>query len=170
MLNPRLGFCHHALGVALHSQGRLLESIAAYRRAIELQSDFADTHYLMGTALDETGERAEAISCYQQALALCPDFPEALGELGAIFVVSGEIERGAALLSRALALQPGNAIVQINISSALRLQGKVTEVFEGYRHALRLAPDSVDAIAGLAGLLEKTEGGLLRQGNLSNVL
>jgi len=160
VINPRLGFCHYALGVALHSQGRLSEAIAAYRTAVDLQPDFADTCYLLGSALDETGQRAEAISWYRKALALRPDFPEVLGELGAILVGMGEVEQGAAFLSRALALQPGNAIVLSNMSSALRLQGKTTEALEGYRHALRLAPDAVDVIAGLAGLLERSEEGL----------
>ena len=165
-ISPRLGFCHYALGVALHSQCRVLEAIAAYRKAIELQPDFADTYYLLGSAMHETGALAEAISWYRKSLALRPDFPEALGELGAILIGMGEVEQGAALLSRALALQPGNAIVLSNMSSALRLQGKVTEALEGYRHALRLAPDSVDVIAGLADLLEKTDGGLVEAGEL----
>ncbi len=111
--------------------------------------------------MHETGARAEDVSWYEKALALRPDFPEALGELGGILVAMGEIQQGAAILSRALALQPGNAIVLSNMGSALRLQGKVvTEALGAYRHALRLAPDSVDVIAGLAALLENTDAGL----------
>lgn len=156
LLNPRIGFCHHALGVALHGQGRHADSIIAYRKAIELQPDFADSYYLLACAMHESGQLTQAIAMFERALALKPNFPEALGDLGAVLVDRGEVEQGAKLLAQALALQPGNAVVLSNMSNALRMQGKVTAALENYRHGLRLEPDSLDLIAGLAGLLEKT--------------
>lgn len=155
-LSPRIGFCHHALGVALHSQGKSQNAIAAYRKAIELQPDFADSYFLLGGALHESGQVADAILNYRKALNFRPDFPEALGDLGAILLDIGDVEEGIAALEQALALQPDNVIARTNLSIGLRLQGKIDQALGNFRHALLLAPDSVDVMAGLAGLLEKT--------------
>lgn len=155
-LQPRLGFCHYALGVALHGQGLVPEAIASYRKAIALQPDFADFHYLLGSALHGSGELAEAISCYRQAVGLRPDFPAALGDLAAALIDTGDVEQGLHLLRRVLQLEPGNAIAWTNMANAFRLQGKDAEALETYRHARLLAPDSLPVAAGLADLLEKT--------------
>lgn len=155
-LQPRIGFAHHALAVALHGQGRLSDAIDNYRTAIRLQPDFADSHYLLGNALHETGAVREAIGAFHRALALRPDFPEALGDLGGLLLRANEIEEAEARLTRALALQPANAIALLNLSQLLRLRGEVDRALETLRHALFLAPDAVEVIGGLAGLLEKT--------------
>lgn len=156
VLNPRLGFCHYALGAALHSQARLPEAIAAYRQAIKCQPDFADTYYLLGNAFQESGIPANAIACFHKALALRPDFPEVLGNLGAVLIGMGEVDQSMAVLERALSLQPGNVVALGNMGNALLLKGKASAALDAYRHALKLKPDTIEVMAGLAGLLEKT--------------
>ena len=63
------------LGNALRLQGQHDAAIAAYRRAIELEPDHAETHNNLGVALQEAGRLDEAIAAYLRAIELEPGLP-----------------------------------------------------------------------------------------------
>lgn len=155
MLDPKLGYAHYALGLALHSQAQRTGAIASYRAAISLMPGLADAHYLLGLALHEQGAMSDATASLQEALRLRPAFPEAWAELGAAHLELGNVATGLDYLRRAAALRPCDAVVLGNIGHALRLLGLNQAALESFRHALNLAPDNVDLLASLAGLLEK---------------
>jgi tetratricopeptide (TPR) repeat protein len=154
-LKSDLGFCHYALGTALHCQGRTPQAIDCYRLAIRLQPGFPDAHYLLGNALHEVGKVTEAIESYQQAIRLRPDFPEALGDLGSALLALGETESARPLLEQTLKRQPGNSVALVNYCNLLRLEGNVDEAIKTFRHALDILPNSTPVVSGLAGMLEK---------------
>lgn len=155
-LAPGIGFTHHALAVALHTQGRFDEAIVAYRQAIKRLPGFADAHHLLGCALRSTGDLEGAAASQQHALALQPDYAEASSELGTIRLVQCEFEAGLPLLQKAAAMQPANIETQCNLAQALRALDRMPEAIEVCRRALRWVPDSAAALASLASLLERS--------------
>ncbi len=62
-------------GYALKDQGKLDEAVACYRRALELNPDYAEAHNNLGIALKDQGKLDEAVACYRRALELKPDLP-----------------------------------------------------------------------------------------------
>jgi chemotaxis protein methyltransferase CheR len=66
---------HHARAIALESEGRLDEAVAAARRAVFLDPDFAAAHLLLGIFLARTGERRPARRSLARATRLLAAMP-----------------------------------------------------------------------------------------------
>ena len=49
------------LGTALEDLGRRADAIAAYRRALEADEDFADAHFNLARLYEEAGKRTAAL-------------------------------------------------------------------------------------------------------------
>lgn len=156
LFQPKLGFGHHALGLALHSQGRREEAKAAYEEAVRLQPEFADTHYLLGMIANELGDPTAAQACYERALALQPSHVDALACLGAAHLAQGDLHSALSILEKAVSLQPSHRVALANLSTAQFLNHQPEKALATLRHALVIAPDSVEVIASLAAQLEKS--------------
>ena len=65
------------LGAANLGLGRLAEAEVGFRKAAELNPNYADAHYNMGIALQAQGQLDEAIAAYNKALSIKPDYADA---------------------------------------------------------------------------------------------
>ena len=75
-------------------------AVAAFRRAVELQPEFAEAWNELGFALRNTGRYADSLAAYDRALALRPNFPEALEYLGEAYVKLGRLDDARRVLER----------------------------------------------------------------------
>ena len=57
-------------GIALKTSGRFQEAIAAYKKAISLDSDYAEAHQNLGVVLMKVGFFQEAIAAFNIAIQL----------------------------------------------------------------------------------------------------
>lgn len=71
-LDPNLGNDRDRLrmGKYLSQQGRLLDAIKFYRRAIELNANLLEAYQALGSCLEQLGEWEELANCYRQILKL----------------------------------------------------------------------------------------------------
>ena len=134
----------------LHDQGKLEESVSAYRAATNLDPGNAILHNDLGNVLAEQGNLAEAIACYQKALEIWPDYAEAHNNLANIYQMSGNLEQAAAEYENAIHLRPDYAQAHRNLGSLHYRQGKLPEAVESLRTAVCLDPSFAEA----ASLLE----------------
>ncbi|PNB44463.1 hypothetical protein C1X73_35915, partial [Pseudomonas sp. FW305-130] len=65
----------------LKESGKVEEAEAAYRRAISIDDQNADSHVQLGHALKISGRLAEAARAYMAAFELDPSLSEALREI-----------------------------------------------------------------------------------------
>ena len=65
---------HYNLGLVYHSQRRFDEAIARYRRALELEPDFAEAHNNLGVSLGTQGSLDEAVFHFRRALEIDPAY------------------------------------------------------------------------------------------------
>ena len=68
----------------------LAQSIKNYKRAIELEPDYASAHNSLGVAYREAGQTDKAIQSWQKAFALRPDVGYPLMNLGMAYLSKGE--------------------------------------------------------------------------------
>jgi tetratricopeptide (TPR) repeat protein len=129
---PFHAFAHHALGRALHDQGKyaqglavyqsikdagrsdaLLEknlqmiyplAIAQYKERLAKDQGNARLHYSLGTVYSRAGQMEKGVEEYLQAVALQPDFKEALFNLASSYEALGQTELAAAFYERLLAI------------------------------------------------------------------
>jgi tetratricopeptide (TPR) repeat protein len=72
---------YYNIGNVLSKEGKLDEAIRYYRRALELDPDFAKAHYNLGNVLLDQGEFERAVIHYKMAVKLEPDWTEARSHL-----------------------------------------------------------------------------------------
>jgi tetratricopeptide (TPR) repeat protein len=80
------------LGHALKEQGDRVGGEEAYRRALALADNVADTHLQLGHVLKLQGRTPEAAQAYFKALVLDHEFAYAWMELGNLGYSQSEIE------------------------------------------------------------------------------
>ena len=146
----------HNLGTALQAEGRLDVATGHYRRAIQLQPDYAPAYSNLGTALRQQGRLDEAVSQYRTALRLVPNYAEAHYNLANALAALGRPDEAVPHYRRALELGPDAADIYNNLGIALATEGRLDDAMAEFRAALRLDPASVEAHSNLGGLLATT--------------
>ena len=67
---------------ALQKQRKLDEAIACFRKATEIDPNYAKAHYKLGNALSHKKKLHEAIAAYRKAIEIDPKYVYAYGNLG----------------------------------------------------------------------------------------
>src|SRR5438876_967227 len=144
-INPDSADAHNNWGTALAQQGKLVEAIEHYQRALQMRPDYADAHTNLGNALAQQGKLSEAVEHYGQALKIKPDFGKAVSNLGSALARQGKLIEASDQFRRALEIMPDNADVHYNLGMALARQGKPAEASEHFQAAVRINPNDADA-------------------------
>jgi tetratricopeptide (TPR) repeat protein len=141
------------LGAALQSDGRPDEAIGHYRRAIELQPDYAPAYNNLASALRARGQLRDAVTTFRHALSLRPDYPEAHYNLANALLDEGRPDEASEHFQVALRSMPASADVHNNLGIALAAKGKLSEAVVEFRQALEIDQDSVKAHRNLGDAL-----------------
>jgi superkiller protein 3 len=150
-------------GKALYEQGRLDEAIAAYQKAVKINTKDALVYGSLGKALDERGKLEEAIAAYQKAIQLNPYFASIHNNLGNGLYNQGKLEEAIAAYQKAIQLNPQFAYVYNNLGNALTDQGKVEEAIAAFRQSIQLDPQNAIVYKNLGCVLQQ-------QGNLEEAI
>jgi TolB-like protein len=129
-LDDRDPWGHIALGYWAMMERRTEESIAAFRRAVELNPNSAAAHSHLSRGLAFAGQDREAIEHGEDAIRLSPLDPEMALFLGAIAVAhyaAGRYAEAAQRTTEALRLRPGFQGAQRLRCASLAQAGQVEE-------------------------------------------
>ena len=137
----------------LRDQKDVTEEVALYRRALELNPDFAEAHNNLGNALRKLGKFDEAVVCLHRALELQPNFAEVYFNLGITFHEQRHLDKAVACYRRALELKPDFAEAHSDLGSALEQIGDLRGSEDAFRAALRHNPRFTLAHYKLAEIL-----------------
>ena len=149
-LHPAHAQAAYNLGLVLHAQRRLAESVAAYRHAVAANPGYAEAYCNLGVALQDERRYDEAMAAYGHAIALRPDFAMAHCNLGVALKEAGRFEESVASYHRAIASQPDYDFAFANLAAVLLEQGKPEEAVIACRRALAIRPDMAMAHFNLA--------------------
>jgi len=173
----RLGHSDEAmlnnLGEMYRGLGRLADAEACYRKALDLDPNYAEAganlgvllvasgrmepsaeNYLrLGLTLEKLRGRGEAEPVYRRALSLEPDSPKEHHELGLVLERLGRLEDAVARLQTALALDPAFFEACHNLGNILVRLERFEDAEQSYRSALALRPDSAITMFALSLVL-----------------
>jgi tetratricopeptide (TPR) repeat protein len=117
---PEAFIVWNILGAANKGLNRVAEASEAFRKATELNPNYADGFNNLGTTLQEQGKLDEAMVSYKKALALRPDYAEAYNNMGNTLQDQGILDGAVEAYKKALALNPDYAEACNNMGNALR--------------------------------------------------
>lgn len=114
------------LAAALSTSGvrDLSESVAAVRRAIELNPNFVGAHELLATLLREAGRAGEAAITARHALLLTPNSARANDALGNALLDLGDADGACAAFRRAIQIAPHRA-THSNLLMAMHYESRM---------------------------------------------
>ncbi|HEY5310269.1 MAG TPA: tetratricopeptide repeat protein, partial [Casimicrobiaceae bacterium] len=96
-------------GLAHQREGRPVDAMWCFRRAVRLQPSSADAHFLLGDTLWRLGRRDEARTAWTEAIAADPRHEPAHSALADALLVSLDAEGARTAADRALAAFPDRA-------------------------------------------------------------
>jgi tetratricopeptide (TPR) repeat protein/2-polyprenyl-3-methyl-5-hydroxy-6-metoxy-1,4-benzoquinol methylase len=160
--------CWNNRGAALQSLKRWPEALRSFDAALALKPGYAQVWTNRARVLQEMGRFEEAVAACDRALSLAPDSGVAWNERGNALLRSKRFAESLASYDRALAIQPDHvpAIVQRAkaLQSLYRLDeaiagteaaGRLSEAEAGFRQAIALNPDLVEAHTHLGNVLRE---------------
>ena len=147
---------HSALAMLLLFELKLPESEKEFRRAVEINPNYATAHHWFGNSLLVTlGRFDEAIKEGERAVELDPLSLIINADLGSTFMVGRRYDEAIAQLRRTLALDPNFAYAHWNLGEALYLKGDVFAAIAEYEKA-RALDDDPEILALLARAYAET--------------
>ena len=140
---------------ALFDAGKLEESIAGCRRAIERWPGLAPAHILLSRVLRALGDYTAAVRSGREALALAPDDTDAHKVLGCALAQSGMAEEGLTFLQRATEIAPDQGRTWEALGELELNMGRLEDAEATLRHAIEVEPENADAYMHLGWTLRR---------------
>ena len=146
---PKHQFGWKVLGAVLKQTGRVVDSLTAMQKSVQLAPQDAEANSNLGNTLKELGRLEEAeVSC-RQAIALKPDFGDAHYNLGNTLKELGRLEEAEASCRQAIALKPDFGDAHYSLGNMLKELGRLEEAEASYTQAIALKPDFAEAHSNL---------------------
>ena len=137
---PKMYRSQTNLGKALQLAGRDQEALAAYTRAIAIDSTHGDAYNNIATLLHLSGQTEQALLWYEKALARYPNRPEIKQNLADALGRVGRVDEALSHYQRALQLAPASGAIWNNMGQVLYDAGRLAEAENAFKQALRLMP------------------------------
>ncbi len=152
------GFKDHMIysnyGIILKNIGKLKEAELLYRKAIEINPNFAEVHYNLGIIFKYLGKLKEAELSYHKAIEIKPDFAEAHSNLGNILEDLGKLQEAELYTRKAIVINPYFAEAHSKLGNILKDLAKLKEAELSYRKAIEINPNFAEAHSNLGIILK----------------
>ena len=141
-----ISFCNY--GIILREQGRPIEALGAFEKALALNASLVEAWIRAGNVLSGLRRYAEAIAAFDRALALKPDLVGALLGRGVVLVGLGDFDAAFVAYDKALVLRPDLALAWLCRGDTFYELKRLEDAAAAYDRALALQPDFAEAWIG----------------------
>lgn len=126
----------------------------SYRRALDINPEYAKAHNNLGVCLKDLGQFEDAAAHFCRAVELEPDLAEAHLNLGNVKNEQERFDEAIGCLEHALALKPDYAAAHCSLGIALAArEGTREQATRHFEQAIALAPELAQAHWQLANIL-----------------
>ena len=119
-VSPLSGRAHNNMGDVYSREGNMEAAVLEFRKAIELNPNYADACHNLANVYYSQGNLKEAIHYYQKAIVSNPELFEAHYNLGIVYINIGDFDKAVEELNKAARLKPYDK----NVRSALEFSMK----------------------------------------------
>ena len=138
-------------------KGDTYEALAAYSRAIQLNSTNPLPYYKRANLLRDCGRFEESLADYSKAIALDPNYARAYCNRGVVLQHLHRPEEARQSYDRAIELDPSDAFALFNRAAVLRELNQLVEALKSYELAIAAKPEYAECYCNL-GLLQADLG------------
>jgi tetratricopeptide (TPR) repeat protein len=149
------GNVHHLVARSMVGQRDWSRAVEHFRKAIEIEPNYAPFYSDLGNALARQGRWDQAVENFQKALALNPNLSVAHFNLGNALALEGRLTEAAAHFQEALRIKPEYPEAYNNLGRVLAAQGQLDAAIDRFRRAVQIQPDFAEAHQSLAMALDE---------------
>lgn len=149
----RRAITENNLGTALQEDGRPMEAVERYKRALAFDATYTPALNNLGTALRAAGRVDEAVATYGQALAQNADAAGVHYNLANALMAQGKTAAAIAEFRQALDANPRLVDAHNNLGQALAAEGKLDDAIASFRRAIDVDDRSAVAHGNLGNAL-----------------
>lgn len=146
-------YAHLQTARELHARGQWQDAMAAYRRALFDDPEWAEGYLALGEIHQELGEDDDAALAYEQALALSPHDAAVHYNLGVIYARQHKIAEAIEQYEHAVAVAPGMVAARNNLGTLYASLQRYDDARAQYDAAITLDPTSAELHNNLGALL-----------------
>jgi tetratricopeptide (TPR) repeat protein len=136
-------------GVALYYRGAFDAALETFKKALELQPEYAEASNNLGLVLSKLGREKEAMEAFQRALTIDPRMAETYNNLGFLFHTKAQFERAAQMFGRAIENSSDSSVAYTNLGNTLYAMKQGEKAVEAWKRAIELDPLNENARRGL---------------------
>jgi tetratricopeptide (TPR) repeat protein len=153
-VTERNAVAHNNLGVALPMAPNTdPEAIMHFRRALEIEPDYAEAHNNLAARMTTRDKLDEAIWHLHRAIEIRSRYTAAHYNLGLMLATLGRFSESIIYYKKALSIDPGYAPARNNLALAEQALRQEDESIEQLRKALQVNPNQWESHENLANIL-----------------
>ena len=137
----------YAIGALVVSEGRDLDAVPHFQRAVQGDPALRDAHVKLGNARARSGQFEQAAAAYDRALELRSEDPVVLLKRATALINLGRPEEAASDLERVTALDPADLEPRTALAEVRERQGDTDGAIAALASALELRRDPEEVVA-----------------------
>ncbi len=141
------------LGAVYRKQGKMLDALAQYEKALALDQQSAEAQFGLGIVYAEMGETQKALDAYAEAIKLQPLYADVYVNRGALHVASSEFDEALADFQQAIEIAPDFSQAHYNLAVLYEKLDQPEQAKKEYEATLRVQDDYTPAHINLGLLL-----------------
>ena len=106
---------HNNLGDVYARQGDLNRAVEEFKKAIEINPNYADAYHNLGNTYQQMGQFDLAVENYQKALSINPNLWQSYENMASISFDAGDLQAALGDIKKALEIDPQNPQLQNNL-------------------------------------------------------
>jgi tetratricopeptide (TPR) repeat protein len=135
-------------------EGALDEAVKLLDPIVREASTPVTAVLLRGAVADRSGDVKTAEDCYRRGLIAAPDQPDALNNLAYLVLLrGGDLDEALKLITRAVELAPGTSSFYDTLARVQMKRGDSAAGLASFEKALKLEPNNLEALIGMATTL-----------------
>ena len=153
---PHSATALNSYGLALAENGKKVEAIKQYQKALESDPRFVHSYHNLANALLDLNRVDESIPYYLEALRYDSTHFPAHNGLGTAFAQRGQVDEAIKHFKESLRIKPLYNVARCNLAIVYAQSGRADEAIATFKEALRINPRAKYAHHNLANVYLET--------------